>query len=92
MATRKTAAKATVKAENASAPDKAANFKKLASKRVPNAIRAIRSVGKLAAKSGYEYTEEQQQKVIAALRDEVDTIEQWFADGKVPKETVSFDV
>lgn len=53
-------------------------FKRLASKRVPRALKQLEGVGKLAA-SGYEHTPEQAAKVIDALKRAVADIEARFS-------------
>lgn len=72
--------------------DKAGNFKRLAGKRVPKAIAAIRSVSKLASKASYEYTDEQAEKVVSALEAEVAALRQQFDAGEVAKDGITFEV
>lgn len=72
--------------------DKAGDFKRLASKRVPKAIQALRSVGKLASTTSYEYTDEQADKVVETLQAELDKVKEQFASGEVAKDGVTFEV
>ena len=50
---------------------KSDRFRRLAEKRAENALRYINLVGNLANRSNYEYTEEEQRKIITALQDAV---------------------
>ena len=43
------------------------NFKRLAESRTENALRYIRSIGKLANKNNYEYSDEDYKKIFRAL-------------------------
>lgn len=89
MAARK---KAAVKNESATTRDKAGDFKRLAEKRVPKAIVAIRSIGKLASGVSYEFTDEQAEKICDVLQGELDKIKKQFAEREVHAEGVSFEV
>lgn len=60
-------------------------FKKLAEKRVGNAIKNMRLVGNLSNRSHYDYTEEQVKKIITTLTKELETVKAKF------KETPSED-
>jgi uncharacterized small protein (DUF1192 family) len=60
------------------AESKEDRFKRLASKRVNEALKRITLVGKLSNRSTYAYSAEQSEQVIAALRLEVDRIEAKF--------------
>lgn len=55
-------------------------FKKLAEKRVGNAIKNIRLVGNLANKSHYNYTEEQVKKIFSTLTKELETMKAKFKE------------
>ena len=69
-----------MKSENAGAgaqESKAEKFKRLAEPRVTNAVKKISLVGNLAG-SGYEFTDEQSEKIFALLRSTVDEVEQKF--------------
>lgn len=57
---------------------KAEKFVRLGVPRVTRAIKAIGAIGNLGG-SGYESTAEQQEKIIAALRAEVDKVEKRLA-------------
>lgn len=85
------------KANNAAnaAPEgesKADAFKRLGSKRVAKAIVSIRTVGKLASKTSYQYTKPQADKIVAALQAEVDAVAAQFESGTVAKDGVTFDL
>lgn len=71
---------------NAPKKSKAERFIELGSKRTGKALKAIRQIGNLSNKGSYEYTEEQVQKIISALRAEVDAIESRFTKGKTAAE------
>jgi len=53
-------------------------FRKLAIKRVPNAIKRIRQVANLANRVQYEYTPAQAEKIVSALAVEMDRLEMAF--------------
>lgn len=86
MAARKQQAEKTVDAA------KQQSFKRLAVKRVPKAIAALRSVGKLASTTSYEYTDEQANKVVETLQAELDKVKSQFTSGEVAKDGITFDV
>lgn len=65
---------------------KAAKFKRLAERRVSNALRHIGYVRNLANRNQYEYTEEQAQQVKDALADAVSDLCDAFA-GTKPRST-----
>lgn len=46
-------------------------FVRLANKRVSNALKAIQLIGNLSNKSNYDYTEEDVQKILRALQEEL---------------------
>jgi hypothetical protein len=58
--------------------DKATRFVKFAERRVPNALRLIKSIANLSNKRYYEYSDEQANKVINALKDAVKELERQF--------------
>ena len=60
---------------------KADKFKRLASKRTNNAIKAISSIGKLST-SAYEYTPEQVEKIFAAIGQACDEAKSKFEKKK----------
>jgi len=58
--------------------DKAANFNRLALKRVNMLLTRIRILGNLSSRSSYEYTEDQINKIFATIRERLDLIENKF--------------
>jgi hypothetical protein len=56
-------------------------FVTLAEKRVNNALKAIKIIGNLSNRNNYEYTDKDVKKIVAALRQEVQTVEQKFSAG-----------
>ena len=56
-------------------------FKRLASKRVTNAIKKIELIGHLAA-SSYESTQEEQDKIFVAIQEALDGIKTKFSKSK----------
>lgn len=70
--------------------DKALRFSRNASRRGTRAIQQIRLLGHTANKTSYYYTEEQVDKLINALRDEVDKLEATFR--KQPKQPVQLQL
>ena len=65
---------------------KSDKFKRLASKRVVNAIQKIELITNLAAPS-YEYTPEEVTKILTALQGSVDKVKAAFAKQKIEKTT-----
>ena len=63
---------------------KSDKFKRLASKRVVNAISKIELITNLAG-SGYEYTPEQVEKILTALQGSVDKVKAAFLKQKIEK-------
>ena len=61
------------------AESKEDRFKRLAEQRVPAALKRINLIGKLSNRSSYAYADEQVQKILASLRDEVSRVEAAFA-------------
>jgi len=55
-----------------------AKFVRLATKRVSNALKAIQLIGNLANKSNYDYTEEDVQKILKALSEELSACRKKF--------------
>lgn len=53
-------------------------FKRLAEQRVPAALKRISLITKLSNRGSYAYTDEQVQKIIASLREEVGRVEAAF--------------
>jgi len=63
---------------------KSDKFKRLASKRVVNAIQKVELITNLAAPS-YEYTPEQVEKILGALQGSVDKVKAAFSKQKIEK-------
>ena len=63
---------------------KSDKFKRLASKRVVNAISKIELLTNLAG-SSYEYTPEQVEKILGALQGSVDKVKAAFSKQKIEK-------
>ena len=63
---------------------KSDKFKRLASKRVVNAIQKVELITNLAAPS-YEYTPEQVVKILGALQGSVDKVKAAFSKQKIEK-------
>jgi hypothetical protein len=74
---------------NAPKETKADKFRRLATARVPSAIKRINAVAKLSG-SGYEYTPEQASKIVTALVQAVNALRQRFEGGSVQAE--EFDI
>ena len=72
------------KEENVAGESKADKFKRLASKRVVNAISKIELIANLSG-SGYEYTPEQVEKILGALQGSVDKVKAAFNKQKIEK-------
>ena len=70
--------------ENVAGESKADKFKRLASKRVVNAISKVELIANLAG-SGYEYTPEQVEKILTALQGSVDKVKAAFNKQKIEK-------
>ena len=71
-------------AENVAGESKSDKFKRLASKRVKNAIAKVELIANLAA-PGYEYTPEQVEKILTALQGSVDKVKAAFSKQKIEK-------
>ena len=63
---------------------KSAKFKRLASKRVVNAISKVELIANLAAPS-YEYTPEEVAKILNALQGSVDKVKAAFSKQRIEK-------
>jgi hypothetical protein len=61
------------------AESKADKFRRLANRRVNNALKTIRYVRNLGNRATYEYTEQQAQMILAVLTDEVRMVKEAFA-------------
>ncbi len=67
-------------------------FKRLANKRVNNAIRYIRLIGNLSNKSNYDYSEEEVSKIFDALTAEMKSARSRFSSArKAAEEAFSLD-
>lgn len=64
---------------------KDAKFRRLANRRVNDALRILSHIGNLSSRISYEYTSEQAAKIIAVLNDKVKEIASQFAGNKVVK-------
>ena len=60
---------------------KTEKFKRLAENRVPNAIQKIKLIGNLADPYTYEYTEEEANKIIRAIKSEYEDMVASFKKG-----------
>ena len=56
-------------------------FKRLASKRVQNAVKKIELIGNLSS-PGYEYTQEDVEKIITVLQETLDQVKDAFSKKK----------
>ena len=63
-----------------SANERQKKFEELAEKRVNEAIRRVRLIGKLANRSNYTYTDEHSRQIVKALEDEVKSLKAKFQD------------
>ena len=70
--------------DNVAGESKSDKFKRLASKRVVNAIQKIELITNLAA-SSYESTPEEVTKILTALQGSVDKVKAAFSSQKVEK-------
>lgn len=57
-------------------------FVRLAESRVDNALRNINLIGNLSNKSNYDYTQEDVDKILKALRSAVSNLEKTFSSSK----------
>jgi hypothetical protein len=72
--------------------EKRSRFKRIASKRVENLIKDIRTLSNCSNTGNYEYTEEEVDKMIKAIRDEIKVMELLFRKNlnKNKKDTFNF--
>lgn len=70
--------KKTTARESASNSSKRARFERAAERRVAEALRRLRLVGKLANRHNYEYTDEHVQQIFDALDTELRQLKQRF--------------
>jgi len=61
-------------------------FEDFATKRTNNAINHIRLIGKLANRNAYEYDDNDINKIVSALRKEIDSIKNKFLSSKKSKD------
>jgi hypothetical protein len=64
------------------AESKADRFRRLANKRVPAAVKRIGHVANLANRNQYEYTDEQRDKILTAIKDAVARLTTAFSGSK----------
>lgn len=64
-------------------------FKRIATKRVRNAIKMIERIGNLAT-PGYQYTEEEAEKIFSTIQETVDNVKVLFSAKK--KESKKFEL
>lgn len=69
--------------------DKRAKFVRLAESRTVNAIRAIRTIGKLGNKSHYAYDDGDVRKIVVALTREIEALKARMTD-RGAKEVIDF--
>jgi hypothetical protein len=67
--------------------EKRMKFEKLANRRVPRAIKALRSVANLASKQSYEYTDGQAKDVVNIIIDELNALKAAFLRGEATEAT-----
>ena len=70
--------------------DKGEKFRRLAKGRVSSAIGAIRKIGNLSNSNFYSYTPAEVNKIIKALKNEVDSLEEEFKRGNRGKPDFTF--
>lgn len=63
------------------AESKADRFRRIAGKRTAEALTAIEKVGHTSRSTTYEYTDEQVDKIVSALREKVDGVEAALKNG-----------
>jgi len=74
--------------KNVEGESKSDKFKRLATKRVKNAISKVELIANLAG-SSYEYTPEEVEKILTALQGSVDKVRAAFSKQKIVKSTFS---
>lgn len=65
--------------------EKRENFVRLASKRTTNVLNCIRVLGNLANRGSYEFTEDDVNKIVAAIQKELGSVESKFRNVKESK-------
>lgn len=71
--------KAAATEATAETKDKRANFVRIVTKRVSNAVKQIRGVGKLSNKNAYQYSEEDISKIVKLLETEITEMAKRFS-------------
>ena len=66
--------------------DKKETFLRLAEKRTQDCLDMIRKIENLANRNNYDYTEEQVERIFAALRGRLDAAEVKFSKGRVEED------
>ena len=64
------------------------NFVRLAEARVGRAIDSIRIIGNLSNRSNYSYNEQDVQKIVRALQEEINTLLKGLSEGEIEDGTV----
>lgn len=70
--------------ETAGTKDKRGNFLRIANKRCANALKQIRSMGKLSNKNNYEYSDTDVNKLVWAITKELEAMEARFKGSTGP--------
>ena len=65
-------------------------FVRLANKRVSNALKAIQLIGNLSNRSNYDYTEDDAQKILKALQEELAACRKKFELGLKRQSDIQF--
>ena len=69
-----------------------AKFVRLASKRVSNALKAIQLIGNLSNRSNYDYIDEDVEKILKALQDELNACRRRFELASKSRGDTSFSL
>lgn len=72
--------------------DDRAKFVRLATKRVSSALKAIQLIGNLSNRSNYDYTEEDVQKILKALSEELHACRKKFELAQKRQSPVQFSL
>ena len=91
MASKKKVSKK-AKATKATTETKSEKFVRLAPKRVVRAINSMRSLRKLANRNSYEWTDEQAQKILAAIAAEAKALHEALSATEAKKDSVTFEL
>lgn len=92
MASKKKTAKKTATKTAAPAESKQEKFVRLAPKRVVKVINSMRSLRKLANRNSYDWTEEQANKILAAVAEEAKALQEALNRTEGKKDSVTFDL